>query len=264
AGRQSACFKIFIAGLRERLDVRERAGEMAGAKAGESGENPGHAFPSHSVLSKAAAEPVDDTLKITKAGYRMSKQAISLYTGTYPIAMISAPPAGDLKIVSERSMPQVDWGANVEVQVWDGGTQLEGEYKTDPFEGSASWKVAFGSGQAYNAWGFVIKTAPENMSAWKGGTLHLAVKGKVTSLGVTMASADQYPGSSVKVDLSEFGYRPDNSWHEILVPVDRFEGTDLGQINVYCGLTYPLLTDTAGYNPNLDYQVDEIYWTLKK
>jgi hypothetical protein len=246
-GGETAAFRIFIAGLR-----------------GREGEGVGPALAAGANLAKVAEEPVEDTLKVTKAGYRMQKKAIGLHTGTYPIAMVAAPPAGDLKIVSERSLPQVDWGSNVDVQVWDGGTQLEGEYKTDPFEGIASWKITFGSGQAYSAWGFVSKAAPENMSAWKGGTMHLAVKGNVTTLGVTMASADQFPGNSVMVDLSEYGYKPDSAWHEIRVPMDRFEGTDLGQVNVYCGLAYPLLTDTARYNPTLDYQVDDIYWSLKK
>lgn len=246
-GRESATFKIFIAG-----------------PMGRAGEGFGPALPARTTLAKVAAEPSYDTLKITKAGYRMKKKAIALESGIYPITMDSAPAPGDLKIVSERSMPQVDWGSNVDVQVWDGGTQLEGGYKADPFEGAISWKVTFGSDQAYNAWGFVSKAAPENMSAWKGGTMHLAVKGNVTSLGVTMASANQYPGSSVMVDLSKFGYKPDTAWHEILVPMDQFEGTDLGQVTVYCGLAYPLVTDTASYNPALDYQVDDIYWSLKK
>lgn len=246
-GRETATFKIFIAG-----------------PMGRAGEGFGPALPARATLAKVAAETANDTLKITKSGYRMKKKAIALETGIYPITMDSAPAPGDLKIVSERSMPQVDWGSNVDVQVWDGGTQLEGGYKTDPFEGATSWKVTFGSGQAYSAWGFVSKAAPENMSAWKGGTMHLAVKGNVTSLGVTMASANQYPGTSVMVDLSKFGYKPDSAWHEILVPMDQFEGTDLGQVSVYCGLAYPTYADTASYNPALDYQVDDIYWSLKK
>lgn len=246
-GRESATFRIILAG-----------------PMGRAGEGFGPALPARATLAKVAAEPANDTLKITKAGYRMKKKAIALDSGIYPIAMDSAPAPGDLKIVSERSMPQVDWGSNVDVQVWDGGTQLEGGFKTDPFEGAASWKVVFGSDQAYSTWGFVSKAAPENMSAWKRGTMHLAVKGNVTSLGVTMASANQSPGTSVMVDLSKFGYKPDTAWHEILVPMDEFEGTDLGQVSVYCGLAYPLVTDTVSYNPALDYQVDDIYWSLKK
>ena len=252
--------------------VRARMGNQTAAfKMTALGSQPAFGNPfrtaafARSPLAKAAADAIDDTLKVTKAGYRMSRKAITVYNTLYPVLMAPSLPAGDLKIVSERGFPQVDWGSNVEVQVWDASTQLNGAYKPAPFEGAQSWMVTFKKEQPYNAWGFVAKQeTPEDMSAWKGGTMHLAVKGTANTIGVTMASANQIPGFSVKVDLSEYGYQPDGQWHEALVPLDKFEGTDLSQISVYCGLVYPLMSDTVAFNPSLFYQVDDIYWSLKK
>jgi hypothetical protein len=218
-----------------------------------------------SALAKVADDPIDDTLKISKVGYKPTRKAITLYNTIYPVLLGPLLPAGDLKIVSERNFPQVDWGSNVDVQVWDGGSKLIGDYKPAPFEGTQSWMVNFVQTQSYNAWGFVAKIeTPEDMSAWKGGTMHLAVKGTAHTVGVTMASADQGSGTSVKVDLSNYGYKPDGVWHEAVVPVDSFVGTNMSQINVYCGLVYPMQSDTVPFNANLFYQVDDIYWSLKK
>ena len=214
-------------------------------------------------LAKAAAEPVDSLL-VTKDGYKPMAKAITRFTGIFPLQIVPKLTTGDLKIVSERNFPQVDWGANVDVQVWDGGTQLNGGYKPGPFEGTQSWMVTFTENQSYNGWGFVAKDAtPEDMSAWKNGSMHLAVKGTATSIGVTMASDDQGE-SSVKVDLRSHGYLPDNLWHEIVIPLSDFTGTNFARIHTYCGLVYPVIGDSAVYDASLFYQVDDIYWKTTK
>jgi hypothetical protein len=246
-GNQSAAFKMSTIGVSSHA-----AGLLANA-----------AF-FRAALSKSAADPID-TLKIEKDGYKNLSKSLTKYTGIFPINLNPKLPPGDLKIVSERSMPQVRWGSNVDVQVWDGGTQLKGDYKTGPFEGPTSWLITFGELQPYNAWGFVAKeTDPEDMSAWKDGSMHLAVKGTATSVGVTMASVDQAGGLSKKVDLRNYGYKPDNQWHEANVPLSDFEGTDFANITVYCGLVYPVTEDTALFDASLFYQVDDIYWKLTK
>lgn len=218
------------------------------------------------ALTKSAAEPVD-TLKCQKAGYRLLSKPLTKYSGIYPLNFLPGLPPGDLKIVSERGMPQVEWGepGNVVVQVWDGGTQLNGGYKVGPFEGTQSWMITFKADQPHNAWGFVTQMGqPEDMSAWANGSMHLAVKGTATSVGVTMGSTNQSGGLSVKVDLAKYGYKPDNAWHECVVPLSDFTGTEFDKIEVYVGLVYPVETDTAPFDPDLFYQVDDIYWKLTK
>jgi hypothetical protein len=216
------------------------------------------------ALAKSAPDGVD-SLKISKEGYKPAFKLLTKFTGIYPLTLTPKLPAGDLKIISERSMPQVDWGKNVDVQVWDGGTQLEGGYKVAPFEGTSSWMITFGTAQEYNAWGFVAKSGtPEDMTAWKDGSMHLALKGTATSIGVTMASTSQSGGMSVKVDAGKYGYKPDNAWHEVVIPLSDFTGTDFSMIDVYLGLVYPHTDDPEAFDATLFYQVDDVYWKVTK
>jgi hypothetical protein len=242
-GKHTASFKMSTVGAGSR-----NAGLLANASYARTG------------LAKTALEPID-SLIVSKEGYKPFAMALYKYTGIFPIVIAPKLPAGDLKIVSERSMQQVDWGSNVRVDVWTTGTLLTGDYKTEPFEGPQSWYVTSGPDQIYSGWGFAAPV-PEDMSAWATGSMHIAVKGTVTSLGVTMASTSQAGGFSKKINMVDFGYKPDNMWHDAFIPMTAFEGTDFSQIELYCGLVYPVDGDTAGYDPTLFYQVDDIYWTI--
>lgn len=226
----------------------------------------GTSLPMTARLAKSAADVID-TLKIVRDGFASIIKPIAMYKGIYQIDMFPKLPAGDIKIVSERGMTQVNWGLNVDVQVWDGtgknGTQLRGNFPS-AFEGKESWMVKFVPGQSYSAWGFIANLYPEDMTAWAGGAMHLAVKGTVPSLGVTMASANQMAGLSVKVNVAEYGYLPDNEWHEMSIPLSKFEGTDFSQVSVYCGFATPSETDTIPFNTDYFYQVDDIYWKVTK
>ena len=213
-------------------------------------------------LAKQAVDAVD-SLIVIKEGYKPFSMALLKYSGIFPIGMNPKLPVGDLKIASDRAMSQVDWGSNVRVDVWTLGTLLKGDYAPEPFEGPQSWYVTSGDGQGYSGWGFAAP-ATEDMSAWAEGSMHIAVKGTVTSLGVTMASTSQAGGSSRKVNLVDYGYKPDNKWYEVFIPMSDFTGTDFTQIELYCGFVYPVNGDTAGYDPTLFYQVDDIYWTVAR
>lgn len=215
----------------------------------------GAAAPLFARLAKQAAEVVD-TVKVTKAGYRKLNRAITRYEGILELDMTPGLPPGDLKIVSERNFPQVAWGSNVDVQVWDGGTQLKGDYAPLPFEGTQSWKITFGTTQTYNAWGFVANVTPEDMSSWAAGHMHIAIKGTAKTVGVNMASADQISGTALVVDGTKYGYKPDNEWHELRIPSADFVGVDFSQISVYLGLSVP---DTV-FNADDFYLVDDVYW----
>ena len=249
AGSQTSAFKVTTLGI----------SGIAGFRAGASAS---------AVLAKVSADPID-SLRCTKDGYKIKSLGVTKYSGLIlSVTMNPKLPPGNLKIVSERAFPQVAWGKNVDVGVFDGGTQLEGNYKAEFFEGDKSWKVTFLETQTYNGWGFLTTVEPEDMSAWKGGKLHLAVRGTVSSLAVTMESYDQGGGMSKKIDLAQYGYVPmtsitDVAWHEINVPMDAFEGTDLSQIKVYCAFSYPIVSDLTPFDPTAFYLVDDIYWTLK-
>lgn len=228
---------------------------------------PGSGSTSAARLAKSAALEVVDTLKVVRDGYVSVVKPIQTFAGLHQLDMHPKLGAGDLRIVSERGMPQVSWGMNVDVQVWDGsgatGTQLRGNFPI-AFEGKESWLVKFAPGMSFSAWGFVANSYPEDMSAWANGAMHIAVKGTVPSLGVTMSSPDQTNGSSLKVDVTKYGYKPDNAWHEMNIPLSDFVGTNLSRTSVYVGLVTPVDGDTIPFNTDNFYQIDDIYWKVTK
>lgn len=218
---------------------------------------------SRGALAKSAGD-VPDTLKVAKAGFRAARKVINRYTGTIPVILTPKLPAGDLKIYSEREMAQVDWAQNVDVQVWDGGTKLNGQYAVR-FEGDRSWMTEFAGSPGWSGWAFVTKPeTPEDISDWAGGSIHLAIKGTANSVALTVISEGMPQGSNVEVDVSGHGYEPDDEWHEVLIPMSAFEGTDLSRVTVYCALIAPSKTDTAAFDPSQFYQIDDLYYTLRK
>jgi hypothetical protein len=241
---------------------------MIGGKDGSSFLSPTQ--PALAALTKTAADPVD-TLKCEKLGYRLLTKPLSKFTGILSLPMLPGLPVGDLKIVSERKIPQVEWGqpGNVNVAVFDGSTQLKGDYATAPAEGTTSWMITFLPGQTTNGWGFMTVSSPEDMSAWKNGTMHISVRGTVSSIGITMESYDQLGGTSTKVDLREYGYKPlttaskPGDWYTIAIPMSKFVGTDFSQVKVYCGLSSPVDGDMAPFDADGFYQIDDIWWSVQ-
>lgn len=225
--------------------------------------------PALAALTKSAAAAVD-TLKISLAGYRTQSKALTKFSGIFPINFVPGLPPGPLKIVSERSIPQVEWGqpGNVNVAVFDGFTQLKGDYATAPAEGTTSWMITFQPDQTTHGWGFMTVSEPEDMSAWKDGFMNISVRGTVSSIGVTMESYDQGSGMSTKVDLREYGYKPLTSaskpsdWVTAKIPMSKFTGTDFSQIKVYLGLSSPVDGDTEPFDSNNFYQIDDVWWSL--
>jgi hypothetical protein len=242
-----------------RADIGGRTATAKLTTMGLRGESAfGAAVPVFSRLAKQSTAQVIDTLKVAKEGYKNLNRAISRYEGNLLLNMNPRLPAGDLKMVSEKSMPQVPWGRNVEVQVWDGYTTLEGEYKAGPFEGANSWLITFDPEQTFNAWGFVADAEPEDMSHWADGHMHIALKGTVKEVGIKMTSADQMQFDQVEVKATAYGYKPDDEWHSLEIPSSDFTGVDFSQINVYLGLSVP---DTV-FHPDDHYQIDDVYWKM--
>lgn len=220
------------------------------------------------ALAKASASAIQgdepDTLLITKTGFRTSRKVLAAYAGTFPILLSPKLPPGKVKVYSEREMPPIDWGANVEVHNWDGATLLDGKYPAH-FEGDRSWMARFDANQAWSGWAFAAKSGtPEDLGAWAEGWLHLAVKGTVPDLAVLITSEGQGPGVPAEISLAAHGYLPDDAWHEMHIPMSAFVGTDLTRVSAYCAFVAPGRDATAPFDPASWYQVDDIYYTLAK
>jgi hypothetical protein len=215
---------------------------------------------SSGVLAKQQFEIVD-TIVTELTGYYRSATPIAQYSGDYTIVLNVKPAAVDTKIYSERTMAQIDWG-NTSVQVWDNyggpqGTQLNGSYP-DAFEGSVGWQAVCGYG--WSSWVFKSNSLTGvDMSAFDGGSLHVAIKGSAPSIGMFVSSIG---AQATTVDLSTLGYKADGAWHEMSIPLSSFGAIDLTQISVYAGFSAP--ADTGGeYASGLSYVMDDLYFKPK-
>ena len=195
---------------------------------------------------------------MTKNGYKKLAKGITKYEGTLiPYNISPSLPSGDLKIVSERSMSQVDWGSNVYVGVWDGSTELNGTYKASPYEGADSWQVTFKPDQTMNGWGFIIVDGkePEDMSAWANGHMHIALKGTAKDIGINMESPSTTGSQKnhlclrIRLQAGQPGILDQN-------PLDGLRGIDFSQVKAYLALSVP---DTI-FDAETFYQIDDVYW----
>jgi hypothetical protein len=212
------------------------------------------------VLAKKEFQIVDSIIT-ELTGYYRSATPIPQYSGDYTVVLNVKPAAVNTKIYSERAMAQIDWGKTT-VEVWDNyggplGTQLNGTYP-DAFEGTNGWQAV--CGQGWSAWVFksTVLTGVD-MSAFLGGSLHVAIKGSAPSVGIFVSSVAV---KSSAVDLDSLGYKNDGAWHEITVPLSRFVGLDLTQVSVYTGFAAPA-DSSKDYAPGLSYVMDDLYFKPK-
>jgi hypothetical protein len=202
-----------------------------------------------------------DTITAELEGFSKTSTPISQYFGDYTIVLTGKPAPVNTKIYSERGMVQIDWGKTT-VEVWDHsgsrfGTQLDGSYP-DAFEGANGWKVACPEG--WSAW--VFKSTNLNnvdMSAFAGGSLHLAIKGSAPSVGVFVSSQDS---ASTTLPLDSLGYAADGAWHEITIPLSKFVSLDLSHVSIYAGFSAPAKAN-ADYAAGLSYIIDDLYFMPK-
>lgn len=232
----------------------------------------GRALPAQASASRSLARPLakggegPDTLIVTKAGYRTHRKVLEAYAGasSIPVLLAQRLAPGKVKVYGERDMPSIDWGKNVEVHNWDGSTILKGTHP-EKFEGDKSWLVQFDAAQSWSGWAYAAKAeTPEDLSAWKDGYLHLAIKGTVPNVGVMVISPDLSQGANEEADLASFGYKPDGEWHEIWVPMSTFASTDFSRVSVYCAFTAPTRQEILPFDPALQYMVDDIYYSLTR
>jgi len=212
-------------------------------------------------LAKQQFEIVD-TIVTELAGYYRCATPIPQYSGDYTVVLNVKPAAVNTKIYSERSMAQIDWG-KTEVDVWDNyggpqGTQLNGAYP-DAFEGANGWQVV--CGQGWSTWVFKSTSlAGVDMSAFAGGSLHVAIKGSAPSVGMFVSSIGE--AKATTVDLDSMGYKNDGSWHEMSVPLANFGALDLSQVGVYAGFSAPA-DSSKDYAAGLSYVIDDLYFKPK-
>lgn len=218
-------------------------------------------------LAKAAAAA--EFLVVTKEGYLKKHHMLAALDQAQNVTLSANVKAtGNMKIFSDEAVPEIEW-AHAAIYVWEFTATLQTDSTSNAgHKGSRSViKVATSEGLTWNGWAFHVakqdnETQPTaDLSNYKGGSLHLAVKGTIPTLGVMMSSANQGQGSAPLVDLAGKGYLPDDQWHEITIPLSEFDAgnLDLSQIFVYCGFVAPN-TQGGEFDPLATYMVDDIWF----
>jgi hypothetical protein len=226
-------------------------------------------------LAKSAAAL--DFLVVTKEGFLKKSHAVNEMDKPQDVRLApNAVATANLKIFSDENFPEIDW-ANGVIYSWSQTATLETDSTSNAgFNGSKTvMKVSTAEGNLWNGWAFhvVHNLAPDvqptaDLSAYKGGSLHLAVKGTIPTLGVMMSSVNQCQGCAITVDLAAKGYLADDQWHEITIPLAEFDDPNnpslkLEDIFVYCGFVAPNTTGGT-FDPLTTYMVDDIYYIPAK
>lgn len=267
-------FPIASAGLPAGVyAVRARVGGMSrtfkastlAAPAGKGGMK--NLASPYARLAKAAA--AGEFLVVSKEGYLKKHHAVAALDQAQTVALTAfAAATGNLKIFSDQAFPEIDW-ANGVIYAWElTSTLMTDSTNNLGFGGSRmAIKVATAEGSGWNGWAFHVakqdnETQPTaDLSPYKGGKLHLAVKGTMPTLGVMMSSVNQGRGQAPLLDLGTKGYLPDDQWHEFAIPLSEFDdgSLDLSQIFVYCGFVAPNVQGGT-FDPAATYMVDDIYF----
>ena len=209
--------------------------------------------------SFAKRTDVSDTIIAKKTGYVTQKKSIISYTLTNQNLVLAAvPPASEIGVSTERISASINWGTAA-VWVWDPapGTQLQGAYTADKYEGTKCWQVVCAG--AWSGWG-IAATATDgvDMSGYAGGKLHLAVKGDALSVGVEVTCNVQ--GATQVVDLANYGYVPgDGQWHVCDIPFSDMGSLVFSNVTYYVAFVCPAATGGA-YTMGQTYMVDDITW----
>ena len=144
---------------------------------------------------------------------------------------------------------QVTYGDNANLYIWNNLNAVEGT----PFEGDEVW--AFESPDA-QWWGMGVSCSIDrNMKRYSDGYLHLHMKTSSSQnfrIGISSSAAGE--GWLTFVDGGEqFGLIRDGSWHEVLIPLNRFGNVDFPTINQ--------LFMIAGDGVGFDIAIDNVFWS---
>ncbi len=145
---------------------------------------------------------------------------------------------------------QVNYGTDADLYIWNNMNAAE----DTPFEGDKAWAFSVAAG---NWWGMgVACSVDRNMNNYSDGYLHLNMKTASTQtfrIGISSTAAGE--GWLSFVDGAEqFGLVRDGSWHEVLIPLNRFANVDFPTIN-------QLFMIAGDSGSAFDIAFDNVYWS---
>ena len=165
-------------------------------------------------------------------------------------------------LYSDSVESSVSWDDNCKLDIWAdyyAAMQLT-NIQTGAFEGANCWQLT-GTGDwmamsiRYNP-----DTAFNDMSYYALGALHFSVKGtNWFKVGIKSGIASPAEAWITTNQLSAMGYVPDGNWHEMIIPLTNFTGINFNEISQY----FMFVCDAnLGYNTNIVFYLDHIYWCL--
>ena len=145
---------------------------------------------------------------------------------------------------------QVNYGIDANLYIWNNMTATE----DSPFEGSEAWSFDIAPG---SWWGMgVACSVDRNMKNYSDGYLHLNIKTTTTQtfkIGISSTAAGESWLSFVDGG-EQFGLVRDGSWHEVLIPLNRFGNIDFPTISQMF-----MIASDGGSACNISF--DNIFWS---
>lgn len=251
--------------LHVRVGAQSRSFRLATASRAVSA--PARASVIATRLAKSAAPGGVDQLVVSKAGYLKKHHEVMAYADIQAVTLDAKKAAtARLGVFTDSTFGTIDWAKAV-IYSWEQTAVLATDSTSIGFNGSvASMKVSTLTDMTWNGWAYHVAkldngTQPSaDLSAYEGGSLHVAVKGNAKGIAVMISSTNQGQGGAPLIDLGAHGYLPDDAWHEITIPLSEFGATlKLTDVFVYCGFVSP--SPAAEFDPLATYMVDDIWYS---
>jgi hypothetical protein len=210
-----------------------------------------------------------DTILTSKAGYKVGKKVITAYN-QINVAVDLPPiiPAVNTWIFPTDGTPTVDWGENaayLDLMNW-GGAAISSAPTGLAKVGTYATMVTGMEGVTAANFGFGYKSTSSvtsgDMSSWTGGILHMWLLGNAPTVGISITWANGM-GMNADVNVADtaYGYKPDEQWHEINIPLSAFGPADMEHITNYFTMSMPATKDTSDkYFPGTYCIFDDVCW----
>ncbi len=144
---------------------------------------------------------------------------------------------------------KVNYGSDANLYIWNNMTATSGS----ALEGSQLWSF---NTAANIWWGMGVACSTDrNMKNYSDGYLHLNMKfadNQPFRIGIKSTHAGE-SWLTIKTDDEQFGLVRDNNWHEMLIPLNRFDNIDFNTINQIF-----MIASDGGSASNI--AIDNVYW----
>ncbi|MBN2842282.1 MAG: hypothetical protein JXM68_04280, partial [Sedimentisphaerales bacterium] len=144
---------------------------------------------------------------------------------------------------------KLTFGTDANLYIWNNMTATTGP----AHEGTQAWSF---NTAADVWWGMgVACTFDRNMKKYSDGYLHLNMKMTSTQsfrIGIKSTAAGE-SWLSVKNGAEQFGLIRDGNWHEMLIPLNRFDNIDFNTIN-------QIFMIASDGGPATNIAIDNVYW----